>query len=73
MNQDPPDVPPLDTANLNGITAHQGKVVCLRLSTSMTSDEALALAAWLIVAAELNDHRNPLATVMATVDAIRNT
>ncbi len=46
----------LDTGNANGVTAYQGYVVAVvPLGQRWTRTEAIRLAAWLIVAAELVD------------------
>jgi len=46
----------LDTSNTHGVTAFQGYVVAVvPLPQRMTRSEALSLAAWLVVAAELVD------------------
>jgi len=51
-----PDEP--DTLNRFAVTAHQGKIVSLSLGHEWTPDEARSLAAWLVVALQMNDGDN---------------
>lgn len=64
-----------DTINRHAVTAHQERVVMMRPpNTSMSPDEAIALAAWLVVGAELADFRvDALDRFLATLEAVRNT
>lgn len=69
----------LETMNANGVTAFQGYVVAVvPLPQRMTRNEALRLAAWLIVASELVDVEarsgaSALEDATDTVQAIRST
>lgn len=83
---DKPAPRPLSTLNRYAITAHHSvacsapRVVMLRppfpipdgTAAEMTPDDALALAAWLIIAAELAGSDEPLEVVRLTVQAIRS-
>ena len=66
----------LDTTNSRGITAHQGRVVAvLPVGQSWTAEDAVRLAAWLIVGAELclapGSDVDALQDAIDTVKAIR--
>lgn len=63
----------LDTFNRLGVTAHQGKVVSVGMKAAFSPAEALQLAAWLIVGAELCDRSHCVSQVVATVEAIHAT
>lgn len=70
-----PKPAPLDTVNRHLVTAHQGEVLMREPLTFqvMTGREALQLASWLIVGAELADYDQALETAIETVKAIRAT
>ena len=64
----------LDTLNQFAVTAKDSKVLILglvRVPRYLTVDEALQLAAWLIVGAELAGADHSLEVAAATVEAIR--
>lgn len=66
--------PNLDTFNAHGVTAFQGYVVAvIPLPQRLTRTEAIRLAAWLIVAAELVDVGADDAARVRVPDALETT
>ena len=71
---DVPELEPLGTVNQWAVTAKDEKVRSLfGVPPALQPQEAVRLASWLIVAAEMAGYPHPLETAQATVKAIRNT
>lgn len=68
------NIEPLDTFNRFAVTSHENQVIIMgRVGGLLEIENALILAAWLIMAAELAGNENAAAITLATYQAIRET